>query len=129
LISITPRKRALLTDTQCFVSVPGFTVSYDSGLSDVPDFDAHIQVYSANKIVRVKYEWAYIKGAQTTMRIVESSDDTYREPFIRHTQEDEYTLELKEFYRAVTTGKPIKTSAQDARMDLDIFMQGQKTFQ
>ncbi|KAK7230001.1 hypothetical protein V2G26_002171 [Clonostachys chloroleuca] len=111
---------------------PGFTVSYESGLIEIPDFDAHIEVYSTNKIVRVEYESAYIKGALTTMRIVEGSDGTYRESFIRHTFEDAYTLELKEFYRAVTTGKPIKTSAEDARMDLEIFrmvMEGQKTFQ
>ncbi|KAH8652918.1 NAD binding Rossmann fold oxidoreductase [Ilyonectria robusta] len=100
---------------------PDFAVSYESGLTNVPDFDAHIEVYSANKIVRVKYDSAYIKGAPTTIRVVEGVGGALRETLVRQTYEDEYTLELKEFYEAVVHGKPIKTSAQDARLDLEIF--------
>ncbi len=40
----------------------GFPVSYESGLSGVPQFDAHIEVYSSDKIVRVEFDTPYIQG-------------------------------------------------------------------
>lgn len=107
---------------------PGFTVSYELGLTNVPDFDAHIEIYTADKIVRVQYDSAFIKNAPTTTRILERVGQGFRKTSFRETYEDEYTLELKEFYDCVTNGKVIKTSAEDARLELDLFsmiMQGQ----
>ncbi|KAH7403007.1 hypothetical protein BKA64DRAFT_721828 [Cadophora sp. MPI-SDFR-AT-0126] len=99
----------------------GFTVSYESGLIGVPNFDANIEVYSADKSVKVQYDSAYIKGTPTTLHVVENIDGAAKETHLRQTYEDEYTLELKEFYKVVTQGLPIKTSARDSKEDLGIF--------
>ncbi|KAH7174156.1 oxidoreductase, partial [Fusarium flagelliforme] len=48
-----------------------FTVSYESGLDNVPRFDAHLEVYSANKTVRLQYDTPYVKGLPVTMHIIE----------------------------------------------------------
>ncbi len=100
-----------------------FSVVYESGINSVPVFDAHIEVYTDTKIVRVNYDSPYVKGLPTTITIRErvESTDTYQERFVRPTYEDSYTAEFKEWYQCITHGKASKTTIADARKDLDIF--------
>jgi predicted dehydrogenase len=103
----------------------GFPVTYESGINNVPIFDAHIEVYSNEHIVRVNYDTPYVKGLPVTMTIRERIDgakgDGYQERTVRKTYEDPYTLEFLEFYKCVTENCTPKTTAADARQDLDIF--------
>jgi predicted dehydrogenase len=103
----------------------GFPVTYESGINNVPIFDAHIEVYSEEKIVRVNYDTPYVKGLPVTMTIRERIDgakgDGYQERTIRKTYEDPYTLEFLEFYHCVIGNKTPKTTPEDARQDLDLF--------
>jgi hypothetical protein len=55
------------------------------------------------------------------MHIVENVNGALKETTVRKTYEDAYTLEMKELYAVVSEGKPIKTTAADAREDLGIF--------
>jgi predicted dehydrogenase len=103
----------------------GFPVTYESGINNVPIFDAHIEVYSHEKIVRVNYDTPYVKGLPVTMTIREKIDgakgDGYQERTIRKTYEDPYTLEFLEFHKCVLQKGSPKTSPVDARQDLDLF--------
>ena len=100
-----------------------FTVVYESGINSVPVFDAHIEIYTDTKIVRVNYDTPYVKGLPTTLTIREKLEDTdtYQERTVRPTYEDSYTIEFKEWHRCITEGKTPKTTIADARQDLDIF--------
>ncbi|OBT88511.1 hypothetical protein VE02_03498 [Pseudogymnoascus sp. 03VT05] len=101
---------------------PSFAVSYESGIDGVPRFDASIEVFGENKTVKVVFDTPYVKGLPTNMHIREKLEDgTYRESVIRRTYEDAYTLEMKELYAFAALGKPAKTTAVDARQDLEIF--------
>lgn len=63
-----------------------------------------------------------MKGLPIKMHIQENLEDgAFRETTVRRTYEDAYTLEMKELYEVVAHGKPIKTTAVDAREELDIF--------
>ncbi|KAF2086367.1 NAD(P)-binding protein [Saccharata proteae CBS 121410] len=103
----------------------GFALVYESGINNVAVFDAHIEVYSQDKIVRVNYDTPYIKGLPVTMTIREKIDGAkgpgFQERIVRKTYEDPYTLEFLEFHECVAHGKAIKTTAEDARNDLDLF--------
>lgn len=55
------------------------------------------------------------------MHIEENVDGAFRKTMVRKTYEDSYTLEMKEFHAAVTEGKEIKTSAEDAKNELKVF--------
>ncbi|KAM3084287.1 hypothetical protein ACMFMG_001608 [Clarireedia jacksonii] len=99
----------------------GFAVTYESGLNNVPVFDAHIEIYSENKIVRVDYDSPYIKGLPVTMTIRERFETGYQERTVRKTYEDPYTLEFLQFYDCAVNRKTPKTSVDDAKNDLDIF--------
>jgi hypothetical protein len=58
---------------------PSFPVTYESGINNVPIFDAHIEIYSQEKIVRVNYDTPYVKGLPVTMTIRERIDNGGRE--------------------------------------------------
>jgi len=98
-----------------------FTVLYESGLHKIPIFDAHIEVYSENKSVLIKYDTPYVKGLPVTMTVRENVDGKFVERFVRNTYEDPYTLELKSFYGAVRGGGKIKTDIGDALEDFELF--------
>jgi predicted dehydrogenase len=100
---------------------PTFSVSYESGIDNVPRFDAHIEIYGQNKTIRVDYDTPYVKGLPTTMHISENVDGALRETTLRTTYEDPYTREMKELYAMIVDGASIKTTAEDARQDLAIF--------
>ncbi|CAK7238448.1 hypothetical protein SEUCBS140593_010698 [Sporothrix eucalyptigena] len=103
-----------------------FPVTYESGLSGVPTFDANIEVYSTNKIVRVNFDMPYVKGLPVTLTIRERVEEEGAEPYyqertVRKTYKDPYTLEMQEFYEVVVNGKMAKTSIADSRNDLELF--------
>ncbi|KAJ5142786.1 Oxidoreductase N-terminal [Penicillium bovifimosum] len=101
---------------------PSFAVSYESGIDEVPRFDASIEVFGGNKTVKVCFDSPYVKGLPTTMHIREKLEDgSFRESVVRKTYEDAYTLEMKELYAFVVEGKRAKTTAEDARKDVEIF--------
>lgn len=101
---------------------PGFAVMYESGIDEVPRFDAHLEVYSKSKSVRVQYDTPYVKGLPITMTVGEKDEDGgYKETMLRRTYEDPYTIEFKKFYGLVVNGVEVKTNAFDAANDLAIF--------
>lgn len=102
-----------------------FHLVYESGINDVPLFDAHIEVYTDQKIVRVEYDTPYVKGLPTTMTVREKMEQageqpSFQERKIRSTYEDSYTIELREWHDCVVTGRRPKTTVGDARQDLDV---------
>lgn len=100
----------------------GFPVTYESGLHDIPQFDAHIEVYSADKIVRVEFDSPYVKGLPVTLTVRESiGTGGFQERKIRKTYEDPYTLEMLELHDCVINNRTPKSSAQDARKDVELF--------
>lgn len=99
-----------------------FPVTYESGFSNVPQFDAHIEVYSPNKIVRVDFDTPYVKGLPVTMTVRELvGADGFQERKIRKTYQDPYTTEFLDLYDCVIHGRTPKTSAADARNDIELF--------
>jgi predicted dehydrogenase len=105
-----------------------FSVIYESGINEIPVFDASIEIFSVNKSVKVTYDTPYVKGLPITLTIREkvegwpgSGSPGFQERVIRRTYEDPYTLEFEAFYDSVVGNKPFKTTVADARNDLDIF--------
>lgn len=99
-----------------------FPVTYESGIIGVPEFDAHIEVYSLDKIVRVDFDTPYVKGLPVTMTVKERiGEDGFQERKVRKTYQDPYTTEFLELYDCVVNGKAPKTSAADARNDIELF--------
>lgn len=129
----------------------GFTTTYETGIDNIADFDAHIEVIGDGKRLKLRYDTVsrnmglssimtrrlttrssatvsaaasqpYVKGLPISLEIKERDEHGhYVERTIRPTYEDAYTLEWKSFYASVMEGTPVKTTPKDAAQDLDIF--------
>ncbi|OJJ65394.1 hypothetical protein ASPSYDRAFT_40205 [Aspergillus sydowii CBS 593.65] len=98
-----------------------FVVAYESGVDQIPRFDASIEIFGDAKAVKVCIDSPFIKGLPTTMVVKETlPDGSYRESTTRRTYEDPFMLELKEVYQWVAEAKIPKTTPSDARQDLEI---------
>ncbi|KAL4968902.1 Gfo/Idh/MocA family oxidoreductase [Aspergillus stella-maris] len=102
-----------------------FPVVYESGINQIPIFDAHIEIYGQDKIVRIDYDTPYVKGLPTTMTVRERTtgprgEGCYQERHVRTTYEDSYTVEFREWYEIIMNHKEPKTTIEDARQDVDL---------
>lgn len=99
-----------------------YSVTYESGIDQVPRFDAHLAVYGEKKSVSIQYNTPYIKGLPIVVEVDELNENGERTHRIVQTSfEDAYTAELSELYECLIHGKPIKTSVADAVEDLILF--------
>lgn len=98
-----------------------FGVTFETGSDAQSRFDAHIEVYSSHKSVRVQYDTPYIRHLPTKLHIHETVGETYTESVVRHTFTDPYTLELRHLYDAITKDLTPKTTPEDYKNDLTLF--------
>ena len=99
-----------------------FACVYETGIDAVPRFDSSLTVYGKDKQVSIHYDTPFVKGLAIKVRVEETNEHgevVTRE--ILSSYEDAYTAELKELHECFTQGKPIKTSAEDACKDLELF--------
>lgn len=116
-----------------------FSTTYESGIDEVPMFDAHMAVYGAKKRVTIKvcrpnmfnccndvdclqYDSPYVKGLPIYVEVDEVNErGEAQHRRVLSSYEDAYTAELKELYEALVNGKPIKSTVSDAKQDLQIY--------
>ncbi|KAA8894176.1 putative NAD binding Rossmann fold oxidoreductase [Sphaerosporella brunnea] len=100
-----------------------FSVTYETGIDNVPRFDAQMSVFGEDKAVTIKYDTPYVKALPIEVTVVEKDPETGGriEKKVLASYEDAYTSELRHLYRAVVEGAEIKTNLQDAVYDLKIF--------
>lgn len=99
----------------------GFNVTFETGLDNQGRFDAHVEVYSPEKSVKVQYNTSYIRHLPVTLTIAETKDNVYSENVLLPSYIDPYTCEINHFYDVVTKGVKPKTPPEDAIEDLKIF--------
>ncbi|KAJ5678999.1 myo-inositol 2-dehydrogenase [Penicillium macrosclerotiorum] len=99
-----------------------FSTTYESGIDEVPVFDAHMAVYGSRKRVTIKYDSPYVKGLPIYVEVEEPNEHgEIQRRTVLSSYEDAYTAELQELYQALVHGKAIKSTVQDAKKDLEIY--------
>ncbi|KAI9152312.1 Myo-inositol 2-dehydrogenase [Paramyrothecium foliicola] len=99
-----------------------YSVTYESGIDEVPVFDAHLTVYGAKKRVTIQYDSPYVKGLPIKVEVEELNDHgEIQKRSVLSSYEDAYTAELQELYKCLVDGKEIKTTAKDALQDITLF--------
>ncbi|EKG11836.1 hypothetical protein MPH_11332 [Macrophomina phaseolina MS6] len=99
-----------------------FAVTYESGIDEVPVFDAHLAVYGRKKRIEIRYDSPFVKGLPIRVKVDEVSEHgeiVSRE--VLASYEDAYTAELREMHACFTEGKKVKTTPADAMEDLRLF--------
>ncbi|MGG1518098.1 Gfo/Idh/MocA family oxidoreductase [Paenibacillus oryzisoli] len=98
-----------------------FSVTFETGTDQQGRFDAHVEVYSSHKSVKVQYNTPYIRHLPTELHISETVGEKFTESVIRPTFTDPYTLELKYLYDVITQDLEPKTTPEDFKQDLAVF--------
>lgn len=99
----------------------GFQAVLETGGDQQARFDAHIEVYGESTSLRVQSDTPYIRHLPTTLTVESTVGDRFTIEHIRPTYTDPYTFELIALHDAIGNGGPIKTTAEDFMLDLELF--------
>jgi predicted dehydrogenase len=98
-----------------------FVVSYETGVDEQLRFDAHLEVYGDDTMLRVQYDTPYVRHLPTTLYTERTTGDAIIRTVNRPHLKDPYTHELEYFAQVIADGTPPKTSPEDFVEDLDLF--------
>lgn len=99
-----------------------YLCQFATGIDQIARFDAHIEIYSAAKLVRVEYDSPYVRNLPTRLVVTEATaSQGARTTILNPSWEDPFVLEWQAFHENVMTGATPKTSPADAREDLRLF--------
>ncbi|WP_233713267.1 Gfo/Idh/MocA family protein [Lederbergia citri] len=99
----------------------GFCTTFETGVDNLRRFDAHLEVFSDAKQIKIQYNTPYIRQLPTTLSIKETIGEELEERTIRPTFKDAYTEELEYLYDVIAKGKTPKTTPEDFKEDLKLF--------
>ncbi|KAJ0107338.1 myo-inositol 2-dehydrogenase [Diaporthe amygdali] len=107
-----------------------YSVTYESGIDEVPVFDAHLSVYGARKRVTIKYDSPYVKALPIVVEVEEVNEhgEIQRRSMVS-SYEDTYTAELQQLHECLVSGAEIKTTVEDAIKDVQIYDMMYKAWQ
>ncbi len=99
-----------------------YVCHFETGIDQIPRFDAHLEIYGDRQVVRVQYDTPYVRNLPVRLFITEengrggvlykNSHTAWGDPFVE---------QWKAFYQNVTMKKVPKTSPDDFAHDLELF--------
>ena len=99
-----------------------FVCQFETGIDGIARFDAHLEVYGNQKVVRIQYDTPYVRNSPIRLFITEDngrggvtaldSNPVWGDPFV---------AEWKAFYDNITQKKAPKTGPADFLHDLELF--------
>ncbi len=98
-----------------------FVVSYETGVDEQLRFDAHLEVYGDDTMLRLQYDTPYVRHLPTTLYTEQTRGDSIVRTVNRPHLKDPYTHELEYFHQIIAKSTTPKTSPEDFVEDLDLF--------
>lgn len=99
-----------------------YVCQFETGIDRIPRFDAHVEVYGYDKVVRIQYDTPYVRNLPVRLLVMEANG---RGGVIRKDSHpswgDPFVAEWEAFYDNVMERKMPKTSAADFVQDLELF--------
>ncbi len=98
-----------------------YVCHFETGIDEIPRFDAHIEVYGNNEVVRVQYDTPYVRNLNTVMTVTESKGLHGLSHNERRWWGDNFTEEWESLHATLTDGLPVRTTPEDFARDLELF--------
>jgi predicted dehydrogenase len=99
-----------------------YVCQFETGVDQIPRFDAHLEVYSAKRVIRVQYDTPYVRNLPIRLFITESHDQQAVKEISRHPGwGDPFVAEWRAFHANVTEDRTPKSDPSDFLRDLDLF--------
>jgi predicted dehydrogenase len=100
----------------------GFVCQYETGVDDIPRFDAHIEVFGARHKLRIQYDTPYVRNLPIRLTVLEANGRGGSvERTIHPEWGDPFVAEWLAFHDSVTRRTQPGANAADFRHDLDLF--------
>jgi predicted dehydrogenase len=100
-----------------------FVCHFETGVDNIPRFDAHLQVFGDNQVIRVQYDTPYVRNLPIRLLVTETNGGGgVREEAIHPSWGDPFVSEWQAFHVNVSQGKKPKTDPADFRQDLTLFL-------
>jgi predicted dehydrogenase len=99
-----------------------YVCQFETGVDEIPRFDAHIEVFGARHKLRLQYGTPYVRNLPITLTVLEANGrGGYAERTIQPRWGDAFANEWREFGEHVTQRTQPAMNAADFRHDLDLF--------
>jgi predicted dehydrogenase len=99
-----------------------YICQFETGIDGIPRFDAHLEVYGNEKVVRIQYDTPYVRNLPIRLFITEDNGRGGVTNVVSHpVWGDPFVAEWKTFYENVTENKAPKTGPADFAQDLELF--------
>jgi predicted dehydrogenase len=101
----------------------GYVCQFETGVDMIPRFDACLEVYAQDKLVRVDYDTPYVRNLPIRLRVTTAEGNGMAQHDLHPAWGDAFTLEWEALYENITHKRTPKTSPEDFRHDLELFAQ------
>ena len=99
-----------------------YVCQFETGIDNIPRFDAHLEVYGLERIVRVQYDTPYVRNLPIRLFVNEANGKGGVVERVEHpVWGDAFVSEWQAFYENVAEKRMPKTSPADFRQDLELF--------
>jgi predicted dehydrogenase len=101
-----------------------FVCQFETGVDEIPRFDAHLEVFGASRVVRVQYDTPYVRNLPIRVTITDATEDGGVAIQATHPQwGDAFAAQWLAFHDSVVRREQPAASAADFRRDLELFTQ------
>jgi predicted dehydrogenase len=99
-----------------------YVCQYETGIDNIARFDAYLEVFGYEQVLKVKYDTPYVRNLPIRLRIVQTDEagQTIQRD-VHPTWDDAFVAEWRQLHVNVTDGRLPKTSPADFRYDLELF--------
>ena len=99
-----------------------YVCQFETGVDAIPRFDGHLEVYGAQKVVRIQYDTPYVRNLPIRLFVTESNGRGGVERIDSHPSwGDPFIAEWNAFYENVVGKRVPKTGPEDFAQDLELF--------
>jgi predicted dehydrogenase len=99
-----------------------YVCQFETGIDGIARFDAHLEVYGCQKVVRIQYDTPYVRNSPIRLFVTEDNGRGGVTQIDSHLAwGDPFVEEWKAFYENVAGNKAPKTGPADFLQDLELF--------
>jgi predicted dehydrogenase len=100
----------------------GYVCQFETGIDNIPRFDAHLEVYGEQRVLRVQYDTPYVRNLPIRLSVTEANGQGGLVERAEHPAwGDAFVTEWQAFHTNVVERRQPKTPPADFRQDLELF--------
>jgi predicted dehydrogenase len=110
------------TNVSAMLDYGSYVCQYETGVDDIPRFDAHIEVFGTDRVLKVQYDTPYVRNLPVRLSLLSANGSGGAEERIVHPAwGDAFVEQWRAFGGSIERREQPGASAADFRHDLELF--------